>query len=170
MITKTKKQQVITELTDLMKQAQAVYFTSLAGLTVSQLNDLRKNLREVNAKAKVAKKTLIDFSFRQVGQEVNLKDKFTDSVLLEFAQGDILAAAKIIWQFSKTNDKCKILGGVVEGKLLTGEEVIQLAKIPSREVLLGRLVSSLASPIRNFEYLLKANTIKLVTALSAIQK
>ncbi|NMB92284.1 MAG: 50S ribosomal protein L10 [Parcubacteria group bacterium] len=169
MISRQKKEQVVKELLDLIKQSKSIYFTSLSGLNVSKVSDLRKSLRGVNAKAKVAKKTLIDLSFKQAGLEMKVKDNFADSVLMEFALGDSIAVAKIIWQFSKSNEPFKILGGLMDGQLLTVEEIIQLAKIPSREVLLGRLVSSLASPIRNFNYVLKGNTMKLIYALSALQ-
>jgi len=169
MISKQKKEKIVKELSDLIQRAKSIYFTSLSGLTVSQISKLRKNLRSIDAKAKVAKKTLMDLSFKKSGLEMDIKNRFDDSVLLEFALGDAISVAKTIWQFSKANDKLKILGGLMDGKILSPDEVIQLAKIPSREVLLGRLVSSLASPIRNFNYILSANTAKLVYALSAIQ-
>lgn len=169
MISRSKKEQVVKELTDLIQESKSIYFTSLSGLNVSQINNLRKSLRTINGKAKVAKKTLVDLSFKKAGLEIKIRDNFVDSVLMEFALGDPIALAKSIWQFSKTNEQFKILGGVMDGKVLTVEEVVQLAKIPSREVLLGRLVSSLASPIRNFNYVLKGNMIKLVYALNSLQ-
>ena len=169
MISRNKKEQIVKELTDLIQKSKSIYFTSLSGLNVSQVSNLRKSLRTINGKAKVAKKTLVDLSFKQVGIPMKVKDNFPESILMEFALGDPIALAKSIWQFSKTNEQFKILGGVMDGKVLTIEEVVQLAKIPSQEVLLGRLVSSLASPIRNFNYVLKGNMIKLIYALSALQ-
>ncbi|MGC8651312.1 MAG: 50S ribosomal protein L10 [Minisyncoccia bacterium] len=169
MISKQKKQEIVQELLEAISKAKAIYFTSFMGLDVSKISDLRNKLRESNTKAKVAKKTLADLSFKQSGIEINLKEQFDDSIMFDFAFDDPILAAKTLWQFSKQNENLKILGAFMDGKILKREEVIQLAQIPPREVLLGRLVSSLASPIRNLNYVLKGNTYKLVYALSALQ-
>lgn len=169
MINKKKKQEIVQELTEDISKAKAIYFTSFMGLNVSKISDLRNKLRDLNTKAKVAKKTLADLSFKQSGIEINFKDQFDDSVMFNFAFNDPILTAKTLWQFSKQNENLKILGAFMDGKILKKEEIIQLAQIPPREVLLGRLVSSLASPIRNFNYVLKGNTIKLVYALKALQ-
>jgi len=169
MISRSKKEKIVEELLVNITKAKAIYFTTFSGLSVSKISQLRDNLRQVDTKAKVAKKTLVDLSFKKSGKELDIKNKFEDSVMLEFAFGDPILSAKTIWQFSRQNENLKILGALMEGKILTTEEVIQLAQISSREVLLGRLVASLNSPIRNFNYVLKGNMIKLVDALSALQ-
>jgi large subunit ribosomal protein L10 len=169
MITKDKKKQIISELLDSIQKSKSVYFTAFSGLSVSQISDFRNKLRDVDAKAKVAKKTLAGLSFKEAGIDLDVKNQFENSVMIEFAMNDPIALAKVIWQFSKKNDSLKILGGLLDGKMLTGQEVIQLAQIPSREILLGRLVASLASPIRNFNYILNGNISKLVYALQALQ-
>jgi large subunit ribosomal protein L10 len=168
MISRIKKEKAVEELLDVIQKSKSIYFTGFSGLNVSQINEFRNNLRQIDAKAKVAKKTLADLSFKKSGMELDIKNKFEDSVMFEFALGDPIALAKTIWQFSKKNKKLKILGGWMDGKLLLAEEVVQLAQISSREVLLGRAVASLASPIRNFNYLLKGNTLKLIYTLKAI--
>ena len=190
MITKDKKRKIVEELLENITKAKAIYFTAFSGLDVSKISQLRDNLRQVDTKAKVAKKTLADLSFQKAGFNLNIlnkKNKFNfersekkgsversetdsyNSIMFEFAFGDPILSAKTIWQFSKQNENLKILGALMDGKMLKTEEVIQLAQIPSREVLLGRLVASLASPIRNFNYLLNGNTRKLIYALEAIQ-
>ena len=187
MITKDKKRKIVEELLENITKAKAIYFTAFSGLDVSKISQLRDNLRQVDTKAKVAKKTLSDLSFKKSGKELDIKNKFNfersekkgsversetgsyNSIMFEFAFGDPILSAKTIWQFSTQNENLKILGALMDDKMLTTEEVIQLAQIPSREVLLGRLVASLASPIRNFNYLLNGNTRKLIYALEAIQ-
>jgi len=169
MITKDKKRKIMEELLENITKAKAIYFTAFSGLDVSKISQLRNNLRQVETKAKVAKKTLADLSFQKAGFDLKIRDQFNNSIMFEFAFGDPILSAKTIWQFSKQNDNLKILGALMNGKMLTSNEVIQLAQIPSREVLLGRLVASIASPIRNFNYVLKGNMIKLVYALSALQ-
>ena len=169
MINKEKKHKIVEELLDNITKAKAIYFTTFSGLSVSKISQLRDNLRQVDTKAKVAKKTLADLSFKKSGKELDIKNKFEGSIMLEFAFGDPMLTAKTIWQFSKQNKNLKILGALMDDKTLTTEEVIQLAQIPSREVLLGRLVASLTSPIRNFNYVLKGNMTKLTYVLNALQ-
>lgn len=172
MITKDKKRKIVEELLEDITKAEAIYFTAFSGLNVSKISQLRNNLRQVETKAKVVKKTLADLSFQKAGFDLdilNKKNQFNNSIMFEFAFGDPILSAKTIWQFSKQNKNLKILGALMDGKTLKAEEVVQLAQISSREVLLGRLVASLASPIRNFNYVLKGNMIKLVYALSALQ-
>lgn len=181
MITKDKKRKIVEELLEDITKAEAIYFTTFSGLDVAKISQLRNNLHQVNTKAKVVKKTLADLSFQKAGFNLNIKIKkdkkdkkdkknqFNNSIMFEFAFGDPILSAKTIWQFSKQNKNLKILGALMNGKILKAEEVVQLAQIPSREVLLGRLVASLASPIRNFNYLLNGNFSKLIYALEAIQ-
>ena len=169
MISKEKKHKIVEELLENITKAKAIYFTAFSGLDVSKISQLRDNLRRIDTKAKVAKKTLADLSFQKAGFDLNIRDQFNNSIMFEFAFGDPILSAKTIWQFSKQNENLKILGALMNGKMLNPNEVIQLAQIPSQEVLLGRLVASLASPIRNFNYVLKDNMIKLIYALSALQ-
>lgn len=169
MINKEKKQKIVEELIENINKAQAIYFTDFSGLDVSKINELRNNLRQIETKAKVAKKNLIDVSFKKLGTHLNIREKTQNPVMIEFAFGDPILAAKTIWKFSKENEQLKILGALFNNEFLSTEKVVQLAQIPSREVLLGRLVASLASPIRNFNYVLKGNLNKLVYALKAIQ-
>lgn len=172
MITKDKKRKIVEELLEKITKAKAIYFTAFSGLNVSKISQLRDNLRQINTKAKVVKKTLADLSFQKAGFNLNIlnkKEQSNDSIMFGFAFDDPILSAKIIWQFSKQNENLKILGALMDGKILKTEEVVQLAQIPSREVLLGRLVSSLASPIRNFNYLLNGNIRKLIYTLEAIK-
>jgi len=172
MITKDKKHKIVEELLENITKAKAIYFTAFSDLDVSKISQLRDNLRQLDTKAKVAKKTLADLSFQKAGFNLNIlnkKGQFNNSIMFEFVFGDPILSAKTIWQFSKQNENLKILGALMDGKMLKTEEVIQLAQISSREVLLGRLVASLASPIRNFNYLLNGNIKKLIYTLEAIQ-
>jgi len=169
MITKDKKRKIVEELLEDITKAEAIYFTTFSGLDVAKISQLRNNLHLVDTKAKVVKKTLADLSFQKAGFDLKIRDQFNNSIMFEFAFGDPILSAKTIWQFSKQNKNLKILGALMNGKILKAEEVVQLAQIPSREVLLGRLVASLASPIRNFNYILNGNFSKLIYALNAIQ-
>ncbi|MGB9763281.1 MAG: 50S ribosomal protein L10 [Minisyncoccia bacterium] len=169
MISKSKKIEIVKELTDLIKLARAIYITGFSGLSVQELSKLRKMIRDVKGKAKVAKKTLADIAFKRNNIALSVKESIKEPLMFEFGLEDPIVLAKVLWQFSKQNEKLKILGGYLEGQVLNAQDIKSLAQLPSREVLLGRLVSSLTSPIRNFNYVLKGNMVKLVYALSALQ-
>jgi len=170
MISKKKKKSIIKDLREKIEKSQAIYFTDFSGVSVPAVNLLRRQLKEKEGLAKVAKKNLMDIAFSRNGYHFDLRNKFAGSLMLDFAFSDPLVIAKLIWKFSKKNKTFKILGGIMDGKFISDEEVKKLAQIPSSEILLGRLVGSLALPIRNLNYVLKGNIIKLVYALSALQR
>ncbi len=169
MINREQKKTIIRDLVDKIKKAQAIYFTDFTGTTVPVINAWRRQLQEKEGTAKVAKKNLINIALSRSGYNLDLKDRFNGSLMLNFAYADPLEVAQLIWKFSKKNKSFKVLGGLMEGKFITSETIKQLAQIPSRDALLGRLVGSLASPIRNFNYVLKGNISKLVYVLAAVR-
>ncbi len=170
MIDQKKKKLIINNLLDKIKRSQAIYFANFSGLSVPAMNQLRSQLKEQEGEAKIAKKTLIDVAFTHFGQPVDLRKQFPGSLMLNFAFTDPLGIANVIWKFSKKNEKLQILGGIINGKLISKEEVVQLAQIPSRDVLLGRLVGSLVSPLQQLAYVLNGNMQKLVVALGQIRE
>lgn len=170
MITKKEKQEIIQSLLANIRKSQAVYLSKFQGVTVSQANDLRSQLREKEGLAKVAKKNLIDIAFNRAGYKLGLKEKYSGSLMLSFAFDDPLGVAKTIWGFSKKNKTFQILEGVIDNQIVGQDKIQQLALIPSREILLGQVVGAIASPIRKLNYVLEGNILKLVYALSSLQK
>jgi len=170
MIGQKKKKLIINDLLDKIKQSQAVYFTNFSGLSVPAMNQLRSQLKEKEGEAKVAKKTLIDIAFNRFGNPIDLRKQFPGSLMLNFAFSDPLSIANTIWKFSKKNEELQILGGIIDGKLISKEEVVQLAQTPSRDILLGRIVGSLVSPLQQLVYVLNGNMQKLVVALDQIKE
>jgi len=169
MISKEKKEQIIKELSEQIKKAKAIYFAKFLGLKVSEMNELRKALKKDNAKAKVVKKNLAKIVFSQEGYKEEVSNGEANSFMVNFAFEDPINTAKVLWNFSKKNDKFQILGGITNGEFLDAEKVIRLAKIPSKDILLGRLVGSIASPIQRLLYTLNGNIQKLVVVLEGIK-
>jgi large subunit ribosomal protein L10 len=169
MISKEKKQQIIKELLEQIKKAKAIYFVNFLGLKVSEINELRQRLKQNNSVAKVVKKNLAGLALSQAGYENRIADDNVDSLMINFAFEDPISTAKALWSFSKKNNKFRVLGGILDGAFLASEEVIKLAKIPSKEILLGRLVGSVASPIQRLLYTLNGNIQKLVVVLEGIK-
>jgi len=166
-ISKEKKVDVVNQLTDLFKNAKSVVFADYKGVSVHDFADLRGKLREKDVVYKVAKKTLIKLAADKAGFKDIPDEVFEGQVGAAFSQGDEVAAAKTLFEFSKDNANIKLLGALMEGRTLSKEETLQLAKIPGKEELLAKLVGSMKSPISGFHGTLHALMRNLVGVVSA---
>ncbi len=167
MLTKKQKEEIVEELADKLKRQKALVFTDFRGLKVGEMQDLRKQLREVEVEYKVAKKTLIKLALEKAKKEVDVS-QFENSVALAFGFADPIMPAKTISNFSKEHGNLKVLGGMMEDKFLTIEEVKELAMIPSKDELLIKLIASLKSPVSGLVNVLGGNIRNLIGVLGAI--
>ncbi|MFC1599451.1 50S ribosomal protein L10 [Patescibacteria group bacterium] len=149
-VSKAKKEEVIAELTDLFKNSKSVVFSDYQGISVKDVQTLRRNLRDNDSTFKVAKKTLIKLAAKDAGFDEIPEEALVGQVGVAFSMGDEIAAAKTLYDFSKTNDAVKLLSAFMEGKTLSKEETLELAKIPGKDELLAKLVGSMKSPISGF--------------------
>ena len=170
-LTKKQKKEILDDLKDKIAQQKAIVFVDYTGLKVKDLSKLRKKLRESDSLFRVAKKTLLRIAFKDskssLADEV---EKLEGQIGIIFGFEDEISPAKISYKFSKDIENLKILGGSVEGNFIGREQVLELAKIPGREELLGRLVGSISAPASNLVSVLQGNIKGLIFALSAIKK
>ncbi len=168
-VSKTQKQKIIEDLKDKIDRQKAMVFIGIGGIKVKDLSDLRKQIKENGKGAlKVVKKTLAELVLK--GKELDFSKKnFKEEMALIFGFKDETSSAKTAYLFSQKNDKLKILGGIVENKLLGSEEMIALAQLPGKEQLLAMLVGGIKAPVSNFVYALKYNLKGLVQVLSKIK-
>lgn len=150
-----KKAQEVEVVTAKLKEAASVVVVDYRGLTVEQVTELRKQLREANVEIKVIKNGILRRAAEAAGLE-GLGDVFVGPTAVAFSNEDVVAPAKIINDFAKTADKLEIKGGIIEGNVSSVEEIVALAKLPSREGLLSMLLSVLQAPVRNVAYAVKA--------------
>ena len=141
-----KKQEKVNELAQEIKEAKVVLLTDYRGITVTDVTKLRKDLREADAEYKVIKNNIIRRAL-EVNGESGLNELLEGPTAIVYGTGDYLEPAKIIYNFSKDNDFYKIKGGIIDGKVMTAEEIITLAKLPSRQELLGMLAGALLGNI-----------------------
>lgn len=167
-VSKQKKQEIVKELAEKLGRQKAVVFADFTGLKVKDLADLKSKLRKQDAEFKVAKKTLMKVAFKEKGIAVD-PESLAGEIALVMGYTDETAPAKMVYEFSKTNQNIKILGGLLENKLLAADQVLNLAKLPSKPELLAKLVGSISSPSRNFVGVLQGNIRGLVTVLSKIK-
>ncbi len=150
-----KKAQEVEVVTAKIKEAASVVVVDYRGLTVEQVTELRKQLREANVEMKVIKNGILRRAAEQAGLE-GLGDVFVGPTAVAFSNEDVVAPAKIMNDFAKGADKLEIKGGIIEGNVSSVEEIVALAKLPSREGLLSMLLSVLQAPVRNVAYAVKA--------------
>lgn len=162
MITKQKKKEIVEELIDKLSRQKTVVFSDFTGLNMNQLNELRKKLKKESIDYKVAKKTLIDLALQKSGfKDIKIKN-LTGQISAAFGYQDELAPAKILYGFSKKNNALKILAGLVNGEFFGDEQMIGLAKMPSKQELLAKLVGSLKTPLTGLSNALGGNLRKLI--------
>ena len=148
------KQPIVAAIAEDVKDAQSVVIVDYRGLTVAQDTELRKQLREAGIIYKVCKNTMMKRAFEGTQFE-GLAEYLEGPSAMAVSKDDATAPARIICNFAKTADKLEVKAGVVEGKVYDIAGVQELAKIPSREVLLSRLLGSMQSPIANFARVIK---------------
>ena len=142
------KKPVVEEISAGIKDAQSVVLVDYRGLTVEQDTQLRKNLREAGVTYKVYKNTMMNFAFKGTQFE-GLAPYLEGPSAMAYSNEDATAPARVLAEFAKKADKLQIKAGVVEGTVYDAAGMVQIASIPSREVLLGRLLGSMQSPIAN---------------------
>jgi len=167
--TKEQKKIIIEELSEKIKKQTTIMIVDFTGLRVPEAFDLRKKLNQVNAELKVAKKTLIQLALKNNNLDKDIK-QMNGEIALVFGYQDEILPAKIVYEFSKTNENLKILGGFFGNEFQNAEKFIELAKLPSKEELLGKPVGSISSPITGFVRSLQYNLKGLIFALNAIKE
>lgn len=166
--TREQKEQTVTDLTTAFKSSKLAVLTDYRGLNVPAISELRSNLREVGISYTVAKNTLVKIALAAAEKNVDDTSVFAGPVGIAFGEDEV-EAARIVYEFSKTNGALEILGAIDEdGKVLSKEEVMALALLPSREQLLGQVVGAIAAPLSGLVRVLNGNVTGLVYALSAI--
>lgn len=164
------KRQEIDALVERLGRSQAVYIAEYRGLTVAKSTALRKLIRESGGEMKVTKNTLMRIALRETGS-VTADEIDTGPNAYIFAYGDVAATAKAIRDFSKEkgNEALVIKGGIMDGHVLSTPQVMALADLPPREVLLAQLLGVMNGPIRGLVTVMSGTARALVTALSAIK-
>jgi len=168
-LTREQKQNILKDLTDKFNRAKAMILVDFNRLPVSKAMELRRNLKSIDAEYKVAKKTLISRVLRFGHFEDVDLDNFKTQVGIVFSYADPVAAAQSVWKFSKVNEALKILGGFLDLNWQDKDKIITLAKLPSREILLGQLVGTIAAPLSGLVNALSGNMRNLVSVISQIR-
>jgi|WetSurMetagenome_2_1015567.scaffolds.fasta_scaffold143900_2 large subunit ribosomal protein L10 len=168
-VTKDKKAEVLKDLNDKFSRAKAVYFSGYRGITVKKMVALRKKLHKEGVDYAVAKKTLYKIAAKNNNYPEIPDDIMEGPVAAAFGYDDVVIPVKVLHEFAKEAEQLVILGGLVDGKLISKAEAKVLAMLPSKEQLLAKLVGSMKAPISGFHGVLAGTIRKLVYALAAVR-
>jgi large subunit ribosomal protein L10 len=162
-----EKVAVVDEVRERLSSSTAVLLTEYRGLKVSEIAELRRNLRTAGGDYKVYKNTLVRFAVAELGIE-GIDELLVGPTALAFVEGDAAAVAKALRDYGRTNPNLVLKGGVLGSKALSADEAKALAELPSREVLLSRLAGGLAAPMQQFAGLLQALPRNMAYGLKAL--
>ncbi|MBD3949046.1 50S ribosomal protein L10 [Tuanshanicoccus lijuaniae] len=150
-----KKQEEVTVVAQELKNAASVVVVDYLGLTVEEVTNLRKELRENGVQMKVVKNTILRRAAAEAGIE-GLESTFVGPSAVVFSENEVVAPAKVVAKYADKIEPLSIKGGMIEGKVASVDEINALAKLPDREGLLSMLLSVLQAPVRNTALAIKA--------------
>lgn len=150
------KGHVVSEITEKLQKSSSAIVVNYKGLTVEEVTELRNKFREAGVDYKVYKNTLVRRAAKEVGIEQFNDELLVGTNAIAFGYEDPVAPARIVSDFIKTHPKMELKMGVVEGEFYDQNQIVELSNIPSREVLIAKLLGSLKAPVSNFAYLLDA--------------
>lgn len=160
--------QLLEEAREKVGKATAMYFVDYTGLTHKQLEEARQQLSAANAEIAVVKNTLMNIALSD--KQIDAKEKLTGQQATLFSYEDPIATAKVLAGFIKKYSLPRVNFGIFEGAIIDEATITKLSKLPSKEILIGKLLGLLNSPILGFVYALNGNITKLVVALKEIEK
>jgi len=167
-ISKQKKEEVLQELVEKFQKAKSVVFAEYRGLTVKQVGDVRKQLRDKGVDYKVAKKTLLSLAAQKAGFKAIPTEYMEGPISAVFSYEDEVSGPKVIHTLGKEYEGLTLKGGMMDGEPFGPAQAVQLAQIPSREELIAKMLGSLQAPIQGFQGVLHGTIRKFVGTLQAI--
>ncbi len=165
---RTEKKQIVESLHDSFSRSKIVILTDYKGLDVEHINELRRKLREAEVEYKVVKNTLIVRASEDTDAAL-IKDYFKGPSALAFSYNDLVAPAKVLTEFAKKNEKLEIKIGVMDGKVISLDEIKALSALPSREILLGQVLSAMNGVPTSLVRALNDVPTRLLNVLQAVK-
>ncbi|HBS48371.1 TPA: 50S ribosomal protein L10 [Candidatus Dependentiae bacterium] len=151
-----QKQAAVGDFKEKLQHSKAVFIVDYKGLTVSQLQDLRKKLRATNSSFKITKARLMKIASEGCVNSDDFRSDLKGQIGLVFAQEDVPPVAGSIVNFAKDNESLRVIAGIFEDKFISKQEINFLAALPAKDVLYARLAGVLISPMAKLAYVLKA--------------
>jgi large subunit ribosomal protein L10 len=141
MLTRLQKEKLVKDLTERIKASKSIVFADYSGVKASDINELKSRLKKEGTNLNVVKKKLVELSLKNANMDVDVKS-LAGQLAITISDNDEIAPARILSKFAKENDNLKILGGLLGSKSMSPEEIGDLAKLPSKEEMLAKLVGT----------------------------
>jgi large subunit ribosomal protein L10 len=152
-----------------LRNSNIIVLTDYRGLTVAQLSNLRRILKEEGVQYKVVKNTLTRLAVKEVGLD-NLEPHLEGPTAIAYGSGEPVMPVKLLVKFAKENDHLSIKAGALEGNVLGESDLRRISELPSKEVLLGKTLGCFQAPLRGFLSVLQGNIRNLVYVLNAVRE
>ena len=166
---KPEKVEAVNDVKERLSRAKSIVVTDYRGLTVAEMTDLRNKLRAQGVEYKIVKNRLAKIALKE--SNMNTLDAYLKgTTALAFGLKDPVSPAKVLSEFAKTNEKLKIIGGIMDNNVLDAKGIDVLAKLPSREVLLSRMLGSLIGPVQKVAYGLNQTVARIAYAVDAVAR
>lgn len=166
MLTREQKKEIVKNLTEQLKAARGIVFEDFQGLPAIDLQELRASLRKQGVRHQVVKITLLKLALKRAGLDTS-NFNFQVPLAVSMSADDEILPAKILQNFTKTHPALKILGGVLDRKMIDAAQIKKLATLPGKQELVGQVVSVIASPLRGLVSVLAGNLQGIVNVLNA---
>ncbi len=166
-----KNKDALQGIKQTFSENQYVFMVDYKGLTVSKISELRNQLRQSDSEMKVLKNTLVLIVLKELYPDIydQVKDILKGPTAIIFSKKEPVAPAKVLVDFVKKNENTALKGGILESKIINGNEVKSLSALPSKEVLIAKLLMLFNSPITGFVGVLQGNFRNIVYVLDAIK-
>jgi len=161
------KSRMVDEYTQRLKDSQSLIVTNFGGLTNKEFEDLKRQMKPTSNEYFVIKNSLCKLALKNLKLD-NLADMVDGACALSYGSGDAVSVSKALAGYAKSNEKFKLLGGYVDGEIVTADDILELAQLPGREVLLARLVGAINSPITGLVGVFSGVIKKLLYAIKEI--
>jgi large subunit ribosomal protein L10 len=169
MLNKALKQDLVKEINERFKASPTVMVIEYKGLSVKEMQGLRRQLKKAKAELRVVKNSLLRIASKETGIE-KINDLFEGPTAVAICDDDPASVAKVFVDSMKVYSAVRLKGGIVDGKVIGSEEVTRLSRLPSKEVLLSQFVGMLTNPIANFIGVLTELQRSLVYVLNSLKE
>jgi large subunit ribosomal protein L10 len=167
---RSEKEQIIAAVTEKIERAKGLYFADFTGITVEQINDLRREFRKANVDYQVVKNTLARKALESVTGYDKVLDKLERPTAIAFGYDDPIAPARIIKKFREKNEKLTLKVCVIEHQVFEGSQLDEIAKLPSRSEIIAGILGTIQAPTQGVAATITAVMRDLVSVIDAIEK
>lgn len=163
------RQKLVQGIEESLDQNKSVFLISYSQIPSIHLSEFRKSLRKAGADVYVSRNKIAQIALKNAGHDA-FSEKVTGQMAFIWSNTDAVEVAKVLMKFVKNYENVKVQGGLLEGKILNGGDVEKLSELPSRDVLLAMLLSTIQAPLTRFAGALNAKTRELVSILKQLSE